>query len=123
MCRLSHHEASYICTQSAAAAAAAASLCVTMLLLLQEQRRCCVLLLFVIVYGMAIFSAGSYILLCQRFIFLHSNAIYLCVSFVNTVAFAASIYNIHGSYGYARSQGERQSAGAKPPLYYFIKIR
>ena len=64
-----------------------------------------------------------HIILCKRLIILHSNAIYLYVLFVNTVAFAASIYNIHGSYGHARSQGERQSTGAKPPLYHCIKIR
>ena len=41
------------------------------------------------------------------------------MSFCSVVAFTASIcpYYIFGNYGHARSQGGRQPAAAKPPVY------
>ena len=109
----------HVFTQSAAAAAAA--LCVAILLLLLQLQQ---LLLFVIVCRMAKNIAGSMINLIPSSascLFIQTRFI-LDVSLGSTVvAFAVSIrpYYILGNYGDARSQGGRQPASAKSPLYIY----
>ena len=79
---------------------------------------CCSLLLFVIVCRMAMWLTASDSDSSVFFLFT-SNTIYFEFTYIplgSTVAFSV-VSCFLGNYGHARSQGGRQPAAAKPPLY------
>ena len=112
---LSNRDVSFLCIQNAATAAAplccdtAVASALPLLLHAAVRHRVC---------RMPKFVAASLNLTPECF-YLHSNAIYfLFTPWQYCVAFKASFACILRNYGHARSQGGRQPAAVKPPMYH-----
>ena len=79
---------------------------------------CCFLLLFVVVCGMAKFVAGSLNLIPVFYFSPFKPDLVSMVLLDSTVSYLRLRFAyISGNYGHVRSQGGRQPAAAKPPLY------